>query len=480
MPLAGWSGRSYRRRHRAPPVRSLVMGPRGRRAGAEAPAGADDPGRGRAGGWTVAIQVGQFALAGLAAVFLVGYGTYVASRRFGEREAIIDARASTAVTAQGLVEPAVTDGLTTGEPAAVERVARVVESDVLNDSLVRVRIWSPDGTIVYSDEPRAIGRRYQLGPDEIASLEAGVIEAEVSDLSKPENQFERGFGKLLEVYLPITTPSGEPLLFEAYYRYDAVEASGRRVWRSFAPVALGALLLLELVQIPLAWSLARRLRQRQLEREGLLRQALEASEVERRQIAGDLHDGVVQDLAGVHYSLSAAARNEAGRGNTQASRIFDESAETVRDSVKALRSLLVEIYPPSLEEEGLASTLADLLARTSSRGVAATLETDGLREPLPTPVAGLLYRAAQEGVRNSLNHAHATALRVRVTSSDGSAVLEVVDDGQGFDASGTGDPTPEGHFGLHSLAGLVAGAGGVMDVHSVPGEGTTLRVEVPL
>ena len=273
MPLARWSGRSRRRRRRAPPVRSLAMGPRGRRAAAQAPVGADDPGRGRAGGWTVAIQVGWFALAGLAAVLLVGYGTYVASRRFGEREAIVDARASTAVTAQGVVEPAVTDGLTTGEPAAVGASPASWRATCSNDSLVRVRIWSPDGRIVYSDEPRVIGRRTTSAPTRSTSLEAGVIEAEVSDLSKPENQFERRFGKLLEVYLPIT---------HAERRAAAVRGvlplrRGRRrpvggIWRSFAPIALGALVLLELVQIPLAWSLARRLRQRQREREGLLRQ----------------------------------------------------------------------------------------------------------------------------------------------------------------------------------------------------------------
>ena len=66
--------------------------------------------------------------------------------------------------------------------------------------------------------------------------------------------------------------------------------------------------MLELVQIPLACSLARRLQLRQREREALLQRALDASEVERRQIASDLHDGVVQDLAGVAYSLSASAR----------------------------------------------------------------------------------------------------------------------------------------------------------------------------
>jgi signal transduction histidine kinase len=451
------------------------MGLRARRVSR---AGAGDDPRVRSGGWTVPVQVGQFALAGLLALLLVGYAMSIASRRIGEREAIADARTTTVVKAQGVVEPAVSDRLLTGDPQAVRQVDEVVEREVLSESLVRVRIWTPDGTIVYSDEPRAIGSQYALGDDELESLTTGRISAEVSDLSKPENRFEGGFGKLLEVYLPIHSPSGEPLLFEAYYLYDAVEAAGRQLWRSFAPIAIGALVLLELVQIPLAWSLARRLRQRQQEREGLLRRALEASEIERRQIASDLHDGVVQDLAGVSFALAAAARNEPANGSRQ--QVFEESAATVRESVKALRSLLVEIYPPSLEEEGLASTLADLLSRTSARGVEAQLDTNDLHEPLPTPVAGLLYRAAQEGLRNALNHAQASTLRVRVSNINGTAVLEVVDDGQGFDAAGRDGSTEQGHLGLRALAGLVSDAHGTLDVTSAPGAGTTLKVEVPL
>ena len=199
---------------------------------------------------------------------------------------------------------------------------------MLDGSLVRVKLWNADGTIVYSDEPRLVGTHYTLGADEKAAFSSGKIEAEVSDLSKPENQYERSQGKLLEVYLPVETPSGKPLLFEAYYRYGLVSSNGSQLWRSFAPIALGALIALELVQIPLAYSLARRLRQRSAERELLLHQALEASDVERRHIASDLHDGVVQDLAGVAYALSAQTRGSTPREPDPD--VIESSASTVR------------------------------------------------------------------------------------------------------------------------------------------------------
>src|SRR3954470_15336643 len=374
--------------------------------------GVADAGTSRTDRWTVARPVALFAVAGLVTAVIVGIATAIASRRVGEREATVDARTTTLVKAQTIVEPIVTDALSTAQPAAVDAVDTVVHRGVLDQQLVRVKIWTRSGRIVYSDEPRLIGSTYTLGADELATIDRGVIAAEVSDLRKPENRFERDRGKLLEVYLPIRTPSGNRLMFEAYYRYDAVAASGQRIWRSFAPVTIGALVALELVQIPLAWSLARRLRARQLERERLLRQAIDASDRERQRIASDLHDGVVQDLAGVAYQLAGSARR--GDLPSGAVTLLDDSATQVRERREALRSLLVDISPPKLAEAGLPAALADLMAAASTRGVETTCDVDGIEQEMPAAVTALVYRAAQEAIRNVLTHAQASTLSVTV------------------------------------------------------------------
>jgi len=433
----------------------------------------------RSGWWVTAAQVGQFATAGLIALLIVGLATAEASRRVGEREAITNARTTTVLKARDQVEPLLTDALLTSgsDPAALARLRSIVTTSVLDDSLVRVKLWTRSGRIVFSDEARLVGDTFTLGADEVEAIDTGRIEAEVSDLAKPENRFERDQGKLLEVYLPIETPSGQPLLFEAYYRYDVVASAGSRLWRSFAPISLGALVMLELVQIPLAWSLARRLRQRQQEREALLQRALQSSEVERRQIAGDLHDGVVQDLAGVSFMLAAAA-DESGAPLSPDD--LDTAATTLRDSIRALRTLVVDLAPPRLAEEGLASAVDDLLARVRDGGLATTLDADGLRDPIPDPLASLLYRSAQEGLRNVTRHAGARAVTVRLATQDRAAVVEVRDDGAGFDVSTRAALVTEGHLGLSVLDGMVGDAGGTLDITSVVGTGTTLRVEVPL
>jgi signal transduction histidine kinase len=174
------------------------------------------------------------------------------------------------------------------------------------------------------------------------------------------------------------------------------------------------------------------------------------------------------------YSFSGLARQASEPEQAQ---LYESSADRVRQTIKALRSLVVEIYPPNLEEEGLESALSDLLARSHPRGVVPELDTAGLARPLSAATSRLLYRAAQELLRNVLRHADAASISVRVSSVDGVAALEVEDDGRGFESS---QEVPAGHVGLRGLAGLVADAGGTMRVRSSLGEGTTVRVEVPL
>jgi two-component system NarL family sensor kinase len=425
-------------------------------------------------GWTiVAIPVLQFALLGITSLAIVGVAVSVASRRVGEREAIVDARSEALAKAQAIVEPRLTDEMLQVDPKSVESLDKVVRKQVLNGSLVRVKIWRADGTILYSDEGRLIGSRYRLGDEEEEALEKHHVQAEVSDLKQPENRFERKAKKLLEVYLPVETPDGTDVLFEAYFRYGSVVRSGNEVWRSFAPISLGALVVLELVQIPLAYGLARRLRRRQIERERLLDRALNASSVERRRIAVDLHDGVVQNLAGVSYSLAAAART----GGEPTPGLLESAGESVRASVEALRTLVVEIYPPDLKQEGLAPAVADLLARASAAGVTTDLDTSTLPDDLPHPVVEVLYRTVQEALRNVTRHAGARTVHVSAGVQDHHAFAQVADDGRGFDETSA---APAGHVGLRGLRDLAADQNGVLTVRSTPGEGTTIRMEIPL
>lgn len=210
---------------------------------------------------SVSRAVMQFIVAGVVALALVAVGTTLLSRRAARAEALRDARTLTGVLATKVIGPNLSDGVLSGDPTAMARLDAVVRARVLLEPVVRVKVWTPAGRIVYSDERRLIGSTYELGAHEQEALRLGLTKADVSDLSEPENRFERAAGPLLEVYLPVHTPNGEKLLFETYSRYSSVTDRSRSVWLTFAPITFGALLLLQLVQVPLAWSMARRVRQ---------------------------------------------------------------------------------------------------------------------------------------------------------------------------------------------------------------------------
>ncbi len=418
----------------------------------------------------------QFTLAGITAVLVVGVAAGILLSHAAEDEAVRDAKRVSVLAGTGIVEPVLTDALVAGDPAALARLDRVVRERVLGrEGVVRVKVWTGDSEVVYSDEPRLIGDTFELGADDLEVLNDGGVDAGPSDLSEPENRYENSDSDLLEVYLQVHTASGTPLLFETYIEESFVNSAGDRVWSTLAPILIGALLILAALQLPLAASLARRLRRGQDERETLLERAIDASEMERRRIAQDLHDGVVQDLAGVSYSIAAVA-NRAGSGAEVDKESLNEGASRLRQSVRDLRGLLVEIYPADLHRAGIEAALTDVLAGLNSRGLETSLEVEpGI--DLPEPVETLFFRIAQEALRNVVAHADAECVRIRIEMDGAKARLEVNDDGRGF-TFGHGHEA-EGHFGLRMLSDLAAEAGGTFSVESSPGEGTIVRVEVP-
>ncbi len=413
--------------------------------------------------------VAQFAAAVLLAFVLVASVTSWLSSRAAEREAIVDARSVTEALGQTVVQPALTRGLVTGDPGAIDRFDQIVRDRLRLEDVRRLKLWSTDGTIVYSDEPRLIGQRFPLGAEEHEVLARGGSNAELTDLTQPENRFESGAGEIVEVYTRLTSPEGEPLLFETYVTLADVNGRTAEISRFFRPVTLGGTAVLTLLAAPLTWWLTRRLRRDAEAREALLLAAAEASDAERRRIARDLHDSVVQDLAGAAFTLAGVSRT--GVASTE---VLDRVGHSVRTSLRALRSLLVEIYPPDLHETGLRGALDDLLAPVEQAGVHTELVVEDLPE-LPPTAAAVVWRVAQEAVRNAARHGHPDHLRVALRGSGTGVTLVVEDDGAGFDPASLAG---RDQFGLRGMRDLIREAGGSLEVRSAPGEGTRVRLEV--
>jgi signal transduction histidine kinase len=405
---------------------------------------------------TTFLATGLVALAAVAGVLAYN------QRQQATAEAIRDARTLTNLEATDVIGPLLTDEALTPGPAH-DRLDDVVRHRVLGSHIVRVKVWDETGTIRYSDDAALIGARFELPDEELRALQHGTTEAEVSDLQATENRDEKQFGKLLQVYQGVRTPQGTRLLFETYQPYKVISVSSRRLWLATLPVLLGGLMLLYLVQAPLAYRMASRLRAAQDEREALLLATLAASDRERATLAADLHDGVVQGLAGASYTLEAHPTRD----------VAITTAKDLRRWVRELRSLVVTITPPALHAQGLATSLADLAVTLELRGL--TVDVDAADVRPPEAVESLVYRTAQEAVRNVVRHAGATHVTMSLT--DDPLTLTVTDDGRGLDDAGS--PRARGSVGLELLTQLAQQQGGTLTVSSTPGEGTTLTLEVP-
>ena len=418
-----------------------------------------------------------FALGSAVAITVAVVGGYFALRSVAIDEAKRETGTKVQEAAQ-LVEATVGEGLLTGSPEALSAVDDVVVARVLSNSIVRVKIWSADGRVLYSDDPAEIGGRYALDLGQRRLLREGGAQVEVSDLSRPENALDRSQGEVIEAYTRIRTPAGTPILFEIYQSFGSVRASARRLLTALAPPILGAIGLIVLIQVPLVWSLTRRLQRGHEEREALLGNAIAASARERRRVASYLHDGPVQEIAGLAFSLAPVADGAVARGAIGEAGVLHTAIERLRSTVRDLRTLLVELHPAHLAAAGLEAAIADLVSPLQAGGVAVSVTIDGAERLGPEQEA-LVYRVAQEAVRNVIAYADAATVGVELTVDDRVARLMIWDDGRGIDPGVRAERLAEGHLGLSLVEELARDAGGSLKISSNEGVGTRVEFEVP-
>src|SRR3954470_13551627 len=267
-----------------------------RRPGERARPGAGAPWRQRTAGSRRGLQLAAASVALLALVAAIGA---VALRHLATDEALNDARSVTVAFSRGVLRDAVTPGVLRGDPEAVARLDRTVREDVLGHPIVRVKVWALDGRIVYSDARPLIGTRFAMPDDLRDALADGAVRAEVSDLSRPENRFERGRGRLVEVYLPLRLRSGQRVMVETYRPASSIDAASSRIWRTFLPMLLALLAALAVVQLPVVWAQSRRERAVARERERFAQ--------ERERLARETEESLRAERGGIATSFMKAS-----------------------------------------------------------------------------------------------------------------------------------------------------------------------------
>ncbi|HVB43767.1 MAG TPA: GAF domain-containing sensor histidine kinase [Streptosporangiaceae bacterium] len=226
-----------------------------------------------------------------------------------------------------------------------------------------------------------------------------------------------------------------------------------------------------------------RLHQRLAEREEALErfaeQTMEWQEHERRRLAGEIHDGISQRIVSLFFHLSAAA-DAIGTAPELAAQQVTRAQELASAALEETRLAIAGLRPPVLDDLGLAASLASLGHSFPQLDVQVEAADQRMSEHLETAV----YRTAQEALQNVAKHAAARSVRIRLTASPERVVLEVTDDGHGFDA-GTVATTPPANgaltgFGLSGMRERAELLNGKLEVITAPDRGTTIRLTLPL
>lgn len=404
----------------------------------------------------------------------LGIGWAWLFRRSSENSAVQDAGTYGELSGRAALAPFVTDDLLIGSPTAIKKMDVAGRALIEQGGAKHVKVWSVEGKVLWADEKLLIGQVFAFEGAEKELLDGEGVLSNLSKLDKDENKFEIAAGEksLLQVYFGWKTPSGTPVVVETYYPTSLVSDRAADQRRSFLPLLLGGLGLLMVAQIPLARALAHRLKKLQKEREHLLERVIVSSDVERQRIAAEVHDGAVQDLIGITFSLSAAA-DEAPQ--PMSSRLSGLASAT-RHTVRSLRSLLNSIYPVQVPNDGWAAGLDAIINALRQRGVSVNIDVPDIR--LAPANELLLLRVTLEALRNVDAHAHATQVDIILTKTGNAVTLSITDNGIGFDKEMAISQRQIGHLGLQLLRDLAQDMGASLVVDSTPGSGTTLHLEL--
>jgi PAS domain S-box-containing protein len=213
-----------------------------------------------------------------------------------------------------------------------------------------------------------------------------------------------------------------------------------------------------------------------IENARLREQAGQAAAIEERgRLARELHDSVTQSLYSVTMYTEAAARLMAAGQETSAAEYLRDAGDTAQEALREMRLMIYQLRPPVLEKGGLAVALQVRLDAVERRGgIRADLSVEG-EDRLSPGIQAELHQIAQEALNNALKHAHATEVRVRLRFGEEATLLEVQDDGAGFDPTAVQDA---GGLGLPGMKERALKIGGRLEIESAPGQGTKVVIQV--
>jgi signal transduction histidine kinase len=445
---------------------------------------------------------GRYLLLSLVFVVIGGGVVAFALGQLIETSAINRTTSVTALYVESFVAPELQSLATSPDlsQSEIDSLQRLLNDTPLGQKVVSFRIWSKDGRVLYSPFAELIGRQFDMSGERGESAQGAVI-GDISDLSDPENAYERErWNRLIEIYLPVrATGSDEVIAVAEFYQLpDEVDAEVNRdrliTWGMVAGATTLAYLALVRVVRQGSETIVRQqgeLRRRVGELSDLLDQNARLSErirhaaartttlteLERRRIGSDLHDGPSQTLAFAMLRLDdVESRLEvAGQGG-------DTDLQAVRSALQEaltdMRTIAAGLRTPELERATPAEIVTRAVAEHERRsGTIASVDFEGIPDAAPHATKIALYRILSEALSNAARHGAGAEIEVTVTELDGNLSVEVKDLGPGFDS---GRKPAEGHLGLAGMRERTELLGGQFELDAGPGIGTRVRALLPL
>jgi signal transduction histidine kinase len=437
-------------------------------------------------------------------VAVIAIGLWVA--REIERGVVNRLGAVTSLYVDSLVAPHMQYLLDADPIDAPHRAAldALLTDTALGQKIVAFNVWRPDGRIVYSTNPGLIGRTFPTGPG-FAAAAAGDVHSKIIDRAEQEHGFvDRDWPpRLIETYAPIHAETlGRVVgVAELYQTTDELTrestAAQRRSWIVVtATMAATYLLLFGLVRrgsetiarqrrelddrVAELSALVARNAQLDARVRGAAARTTALNEHFLRRIATDLHDGPGQDLGFALMRVETmAARAPAGGVAAPAPQEDLQAVRTgLESALRDLRAISTGLQLPEIEP--LAPTeVAERAIRDYERktGASVAFASTGVAADVALPVKITLYRLLQESLANGYRHAGGAGQRVTLAQDARQLVVEVCDDGPGFDAQ---QSASAGGVGLAGMRERVHALGGAFELKAAPGQGTAIRALLPV
>jgi signal transduction histidine kinase len=399
------------------------------------------------------------------------------------------------------VEPYVQSMEADGSPTPddVRRLDAAAEMLRSRRHVASIKIWRPDGTIVYSTQTNLIGKRFSTA-DILPSLQ-GQIRAAMADLNDDDSEFERSLSvPLYEIFLPLYKNETETIIAVAEIYEDArallrdQARAVRGAWLVVGSAGLGTLLVLFAIVHQGSSTIRRqksaikqRLREKMLlhrkndvlksDIEEALRTAVRIDDLIHTRIGAELHDGPAQLMSFVLLRLEEVEwqlKDQPPHART----LLQQLREALQDALKDLRAIAAGLLLADVGDTGNLAEVVRKIIRAHEHRAACEVDyrEAGIPEKLPRELVHCIVRVTQEALTNAFRHSGSRRQTVILRSDDEVLRLSVRDDGRGFTA-GNATKAHSG-LGLPGMASRVRALGGRFSVLSKQGQGTEIICEI--